>query len=343
MSAHGRLTRADKRPLFYFLLLLPSIMALPAFDREGIAFNLSGPFSLALAVMFFSTVKLTLVDLKRILIAVLAPIVGLGFLATYLTFSAESIRFTGASIRATSAGFGPNQVCAILGLGAFVAFLFLFVDRRHKSLRVLMIGCMIWLLAQAALTFSRGGVWTAIGAISVAIFYLFRNRRARAIFASTGAVLLLLTYFIVFPALEDFTGRTLGARFRSLETTGRDRIIKGDLLAFNENPLLGVGPDQSKTYHAIVFRASSAHTEYTRLLAEHGSLGLLALLTLLWISLQRFTTQSRPLTKAYNVSLTVWALLFMAHSAMRLVAPSLMFGLASAAIVFEGDHSARNP
>ncbi len=333
----GRLIKADKRPLIYFVLLLPSIMVMPAFDRVGIAFNLSGPFSLAVAAMFFSGVKLTQVNLRRVFVAVIAPIVGLGFLATYQTVAAEAIRFTGSSIRATSAGIGPNQVSSILGLGALVAFLYLFVDRQHKSLRVLMIGCTIWLLAQAALTFSRGGVWTAIGAIGVAIFYLLRNRKSRTIFVSTSTVIFLVGYFFVFPALEDFTGRTLGARFQSFESTGRDKIVKGDLLAFNENPLLGVGPGQSKAYHSILFRASSAHIEYTRLLAEHGSLGLLALLVLVSMSLKRFLGRSHAGNKAYIVSFTVWALLFMAHSAMRLVAPSIMFGLGAVTISTEAE------
>jgi O-antigen ligase len=312
-------------------------MVLPVFDRQGIAFNLSGPLSLAVATMFFSTLKLTPSQLKRILIAVLAPIIGVGFLATFLTITAESITFTGSSIKATSAGVGPNQMSSILGLGAFVAFLYLFIDRKHKALRILMIGCTIWLLAQAALTFARGGVWGALGAIGVAVFYLLRNRRARAVFVSVGTVIFIVGYFLVFPALEDFTESTLGLRFKSFEVTGREKIIQGDLLAFQEHPWLGVGPDQSKIYHSLYFRSSSAHTEYTRLLAEHGIMGMLALLTLVWMGLKRFSRRSDPASKAYSASFTVWALLFMLHSAMRLVAPSLMFGLAFSVFTVDSD------
>ena len=200
-----------------------------------------------------------------------------------------------------------------------------------------MVGSTIWLLAQAALTFSRGGFWAAIGAMAVATSYMLRNRRSRAIFISTGTVIFLVSYFLVLPALDDFTGNALRARYRNFETTGRDKIIRADLMTFREHPLLGVGPHQSKAYHSVLFRFSSAHTEYTRLLAEHGSLGLLALLTLLWMSLKRFLRRLPPTSKAYVLSFTVWALLFMFHSAMRLVAPSFIFGLGSATISLEAE------
>ncbi len=337
MVTRGGLAQADKRPMIYFFLLLPSILVLPVFDREGIAFNLSGPLSLAVATMFFSSVEVTSTQLKRIFIAVLGPTIGVGFLATYLTITAESIVFTGSSIRETSAGMGPNQVSSILGLGALVAFLYLFIDRKNKSLRGFMIGATIWLLAQAALTFSRGGVWAALGAIGVAVFYLLRNRRARTIFVSAGTVIFIVGYFLVFPALEDFTESTLGLRFKSFEVTGREKIIQGDLQAFREHPWLGVGPDQSKSYHSLYFRFSSAHTEYTRMLAEHGTLGVLALLILVWMGLKRFSRRSDPASRAYSVSFSVWALLFMLHAAMRLVAPSFMFGLASSVFTLESE------
>ena len=333
---YRRLFIADKRPLIYFALLLPSILVMPAFDRQMIAFNLTGPFSLAVATMFFSTVKLTQEQMKRILVALLAPVIGLGFMASYLTsLYEETIVFGGGSIKETAAGIPGNQVSSILGLGALAAFLYVLTDRRHKVLRLLMVGSMIWLMAQAALTFSRGGVWTGIGAIAVAVFYLVRDRRLRYLSISILAVVCLVSYFYVFPALEDFTKGTLSERFRSFDTTGRDSIAEGDLKAFEEHPVFGVGPDQSRAYHELFFGSASPHTEYSRLLAEHGSFGIVAMLILFWLALQRFFVKLPLQSKAYGVAFITWALLFMLHSAMRLVAPSFLFGLAFATLLSE--------
>ena len=71
------------------------------------------------------------------------------------------------------------------------------------------------------------------------------------------------------------------------------------------------------------------------MLAEHGSLGLLALFILLAMSLGRVWKSLPSLEKAYTVSFTAWALLTMLHSAMRLVAPPFAFGLASATMLSE--------
>jgi hypothetical protein len=333
---YRKLLVSDKRPLIYFLFLLPSILVLPVFDREAIAFNLTGPFALAVATMFFSTVKLTQEQMKRVFISLLAPIVGLGFVASYGTsVFRETIVFGGESIRETAAGFGPNQVSSILGLGALAAFLYVFIDREHKGLRLLMIGSMIWLMAQATLTFSRGGVWTGIGAISVASLYLLRNRKSRVLFILIMGSVFLVSNFYVFPALNRFTEDTVSDRFRSFEPTGRVSIVRSDLDAFMEHPIAGVGPDQSKPYHEKLFRYSSAHTEYSRMLAEHGSFGLVAMLILLWMALQRFISRLPSQNKAYTLAFITWALLFMTHAAMRLVAPSFVFGLASATLLLQ--------
>lgn len=366
---YGGLSRADKRPVFYFALLLPSIFLLPTFDREVITFNLAGPFALAAATMYFSTVSLSKDQLKRILIALLAPAVSLVFLASYGTLTSSYIEFASSSLFATSAGIGPNQVSTILGLGAFAALLYFFLDfQRARSdarnmgkspsihlqtsgesrkaslndsassetlLRYLLLMLSLWLMSQAMLTFSRGGVWTALIAIFVAGFYMLRNRRARTAFVFAGIFIFLLGYFVLFPALDEFAGGRLSARFMDLNTTGRLEIAKVDFQTFMENPFLGVGPGQSYTLHTLYWRSASAHTEYSRMLAEHGTLGLVALLILISIVGGRFFRRTSNIQKVFALSLTMWALVTMLHSATRLVAPAFTFGLAAATFLLD--------
>ena len=127
-------------------------------------------------------------------------------------------------------------------------------------------------------------------------------------------------------------------RLQSADLTGRDLIIEADLLAFQERPLLGLGPGQSYEYHAITFKPSSSHTEYTRLLAEHGSLGLIAIFVLLIISISRVIKKNQShLAKGILVSSTAWLLLYMIHAATRLAAPLFLFGLGATQLILNED------
>lgn len=325
---YRKLLRADKRPLLYFVLLLPSMLMLPLFDREEIAFSLAGPLALAVATMFFSTVSLNREQLRNLLLAVLAPTISLGVMAYLGILSISEIEFRAASLFTTSANIGPNQVSSILGLGALVAFLYMILENKHKKVRFLIILVVIWLLSQTVLTLSRGGFWTAIGASVAAAVFLIRDRRTRNIFLAVSVLMVLVINFLVYPALEQFTTGTLTARFSNFNPTGRLEIIRSDWVVFLEHPFLGVGPYQSKPYHALFFRTSNAHTEYSRMLAEHGSFGVLALAIMVWLVIGRIFAKRPVESKAFVVAFLVWALLFMAHSATRLVAPSFLFGLA---------------
>jgi O-antigen ligase len=109
--------------------------------------------------------------------------------------------------------------------------------------------------------------------------------------------------------------------------------MKADWVLFLENPILGVGPGQSFGAHVIAFRAAAAHTEYTRLIAEHGSFGVIAMLMLLWMAWRRFRRTETTTEKGIGLACMAWAVLYMGHSAMRLSAPALMFGLGSAMLV----------
>lgn len=327
---YQRLFQVVKWPVIFFVLLLPSVALLPTFDREIIAFNLSGPLSLAIATMYFSTVTLNQIQVKRLLLALFIPIIMVAFLATYSTFTAGEISFGRSSLAVTAGGYGPNQVSSILGLGALAGLLYVFIERRYRLLRLLLITGSLWMLAQAALTFSRGGMLTMIATLLIASLFILRESRSRITFIGGAVLLILIWSYLIFPGLNNFTGGALVNRITDLNLTGRDKIIQADLLAFRENPFAGVGIGQSPEYHALLFRRSAAHTEFTRWLAEHGLFGLLALVIFSIVVLRRLLIKQPPLTKALIFSFTLWSLLFMSHAAMRLAAPSFAFGLAAA-------------
>ena len=73
---------------------------------------------------------------------------------------------------------------------------------------------------------------------------------------------------------------------------------------------------------------AAAHTEYSRLLAEHGSAGALALLILLLILWKAYWRAPSAFARAWTASLAAWSLVEMGHAAMRIAAISFIFGLA---------------
>lgn len=320
-----------KTPAIYFFLLLPSILAMPEFDREDISFNLSGPFALALATFLLSRLSISPLVLRKTLTALTGPIVALAAVATFSTVTTEEIYFYASKI--ASGGLGQNQASSLFGLGSLIAFLYLSLLRRHNVL-YWVFGCVgLWCAAQAVLTFSRGGIATALGAAAAVAFYLSRDRRFRGAVVVRVILVALVASLFLIPVLDSFTGGALTDRFTSATLTGRDKIIRADLMAFRENPLFGLGPGQSYKFHARTFRASSSHTEYSRLLAEHGIFGLSALLLLLVMSWRWVHQQPDVKGKALSAALVTWALLYMFHAAMRMAVVSFLFALASTYLV----------
>ena len=87
-------------PAGYFLLLLPSaLLTWNALDlasaRRAISFNLSGPFALAVAALVRGSINVASVELKKLCLAVLAPVVSVWTLAVVGTRQAGEIAFGG--------------------------------------------------------------------------------------------------------------------------------------------------------------------------------------------------------------------------------------------------------
>jgi O-antigen ligase len=331
----SRSWKAPGLPLLYFLLLLPSVaVTLMKEDLSDARFiisgNMSGPLSLMMSAWFFSRVKLSRQQFRRLLLVLIGPTIGVAAIAASSTITASNINFGNESNFVTSGGFGPNQVSAALGLGALLALLYVLTDKGNWAFRALMIAVTIGLAAQSAMTFSRGGLYTAGGAAALGILYLSRDARARVKIILLGGLLFVIVTYFVLPRLDAFTDGALSARFENTSSTGRNAIAEADLRIWLENPVFGIGPGESKTEHALYYRKIATHTEYTRLLAEHGLFGLVAGLLLFVMAAQRFGHIGRMRnvsTKAMLAPMVVWALLYMIDKAMRLVAPSFTFGL----------------
>lgn len=320
-------------PGVYALLLVPSAILViwevgPRIARGYISFNLSGPLSLAVGVWFFSRLALPKRDIPLVLVALGAPTLCILSDAVSTMFGSANLTFRLASNFEASGGYGPNQVSSMLGLGALCLLLLFATTRAPAWFNGMVLAMCLALLTQAALTYSRGGVYTTVAAAAAAAFYLMRQGRMRKRLLIGGALAVALAFGAVVPWLVRLTEGTIASRFAETDVTGRDLLVKADLLTWGQNPLLGVGPGMAEQNRAILWRAMAAHTEWSRLLAEHGVLGLGAILCLLEMARRALSSHRSVLEKALSATLLVWGFLFMSHAGMRLAAPAFAIALA---------------
>ncbi len=340
--------KAKTAPYFIALLLLiPGIyLTITTFYfeidvRKKIMFNLLGEFALIFVSIFFYNREIYFNQIKKAFFYALGPI--LCILINVILFSPVDLRETIHSTNSnfdTSGGFGPNQMSVILGLGAFLTyFSLIFEESKSKLLRFILGVFFIVLVYRSLLTFSRGGTITFLLVFVVFnafVFYKF-NKTARL---KISFVLLLATvmgFGIWSYSLFQTNGfielryKNQDARGRIKESvlTGREYIIAQELELFKQNPVFGVGPGLGAEYRSRdtdSMEGVQAHSEITRLLAEHGVFGLVFLLILIFTPLIRFWNNKNYIHILLIPFLIFWGLTIN-HAATRIVAPSVIYAL----------------
>lgn len=314
----------------YLLLLLPSAVITvldesPDRARQLLSANLSGPVALALCVLFFSQMATSPQALRRVLWWMTGPVVGIAVIAGVGILSATDISYGQASNSLASGGFGPNQVAAALSLGALACLAIVILAGGRE--RLLAAVLLLPLLVLSVLTFSRGGLANfAIPAALVGLRSLGRLRSVLALLA--GALLLFVVVSgVIVPRLDRFTQGQFEKRYGDLDVSDRSEFARGDIEVWRQHRLFGVGPGVSSELRGTEGQPFAAHTEYTRLLAEHGILGLGALVCLAAIVATSFIGAGSSRGRALVLLLAGWSLVEMSHSAMRLVAVAFVFGL----------------
>jgi hypothetical protein len=318
-------------PVLFFLLLTLSIpltvngLSLSE-ARDQISFNLSGPLCLAVSVAFFSQVSLSPQDRHPLVWLLVGPLIGIGSITAFSTITAEELIFTSESNFLTSGGFGPNQVSAILSLGTLLLIL-LAIQSRKDRLFSLPIG--LALLTLSVLTFSRGGLYNVGVALIAAGIFIMRDNRLRSSFFVILIPALLIGSYWIYPRLQQFTSGMVTERFTDLNPTLRFEIMQAEVHTFLRNPLLGTGPGMGKfeRYRELGFMVAS-HTEYTRIIAEHGIPGIIAIILMFSMAIRGLFRLPAGANQAWCIALIAWSCTEMTHAAMRIAAIGFIFGLA---------------
>ncbi|MBS1772961.1 MAG: O-antigen ligase family protein [Bacteroidetes bacterium] len=328
------------------MCLLPScIVAFGAFVFEDWVMNLLGILELSIIMIFSARERWPIEKFCRVLQFGLMPVIPVLAYLVLKTPDFAKIDFRLSSNFKTSGDFGSNQVSTILGLGMVLTMVLLILRKPLFRLKWLNYILLCVLLFRGFLTFSRGGVLSAIIGVLIALIPIALSS-LRSFLKYTIVTLVFggLAVF-VFMKVNEVTGNQLLLRYQG-ETVGtlsgtkqrtlntmtsyRLELAETDWLMFKDNPVFGVGPGASKDLRERYgFQAIASHTEYTRLLSEHGLGGLVVIFMMVlfpvwWISRQKYT-----LWRAAIGSLFVFALLTSLHSAMRTNTTVVCFVLAS--------------
>lgn len=316
--------------------------------RKKIMFNLLGPFSLVIASLYTYNKQISLKRLNEILFIATGPLVSiLTLIIVFTPTNKEELFANTTSNFATSGGFGPNQMSVILGLGIFLFFIQFFFNSKDKVFSYISLFLLFLFAYRGLITFSRGGMLTALAMVLIFCYTVFKllNRQARSKFIGVFSLLLILAIGAWFYSSYQ-TGGMIDKRYnnqdalgRAKETkmSGREDIMESDLKFFEENPIFGVGPGIGGMMRGEDgLQGVQAHSEPTRLLAEHGSLGLIILLMLVFVPLLKYF-RFRHYHHIYFFPFLIFWGLTINHAATRIVAPGVLYALTLLNVYIQND------
>ncbi|WP_026753207.1 O-antigen ligase [Sediminibacter sp. Hel_I_10] len=326
----------------YLMFLVPSIFVASttlSFDanfRTNIAFVLSGPVCLGLAALFCYDKKVSFDQLSQILLFMVLPIISHAIYIFFYVPDLRDVLSSTASNRAASGGWGANQVSAILGLGMFVMAIRVFTKSPTVGLKVLNIIILMLLSFRAIVTFSRGGVLTAIIAIIVFLTYYFgrvSSRKKNEVISILALVLIGLS--ITWVISNNQTNGLINLRYENRDhlgrekeslSTGRGELFQEELEGFIASPFFGIGSSRAKDQRIeIDGQGVTSHSEVSRTLAEHGIFGVVILIILIFKPL---AIRSRNKQNYFFYAFMVFWFLTINHMSMRIAMPAFIYALA---------------
>ncbi|MBF7090604.1 O-antigen ligase family protein [Flavobacterium sp. ALJ2] len=332
---------------FFLILLIPSILVTATTDilsvdvKKALFFNLSGPFCLAFCAIYNLNRNISFSELQNIVLVMGLPIVSTTAYLFLYNPSVQSVITGTQSNFETSGGFGPNQVSTVLGLGMFVFFTQLILFSKSKKMLILNGILLLVISYRAIVTFSRGGVITGVVMIAILLLllYLHSSREIKGKLAMVFVITAVMgvgiwTYTSMQTAgliEKRYANQDAAGRVKKDRLGGREVIIEFELKTFLDNPILGVGAGLGKEYRKKVFGVDVAsHNEITRMISEHGVLGIVGLLILF---IMPFVMYYNNRSNLYFLSFYAFWLLTINHAAMRTAAPAFVYALTLITII----------
>jgi len=326
----------------YLILLLPGvIIATETLNmqtdlRKAIAFNISGPACLGIASLYCYNRKISLSQLNGILLAAALPVLSTTIYLILYTPDLKEVLVGTGSNAATSGGFGPNQVATLLGMGMFVFFSRLLLESKTKLMFIINLIILFNITYRGLVTFSRGGMLTGFIMIIILLAYLFLKTKSYGRFnLSRILIFMSIAFFMTWGYTSNQTGGLIDKRYANKDAagrvkesnlSGREDIWNSEMDDFLDHPVFGVGVGKAleireeKSGGNII----ASHSEISRTLAEHGMMGIIALLIVLFTPIFLFLNNQQHV---YMFCFILFWLLTINHAAMRIAAPAFVYSL----------------
>jgi O-antigen ligase len=257
------------------------------------------------------------------------------YLILYTPDLKEVLVGTGSNF-ATSGGFGPNQVATVLGMGMFVFFSRLLLESKTKLMFIINLIILFNITYRGLVTFSRGGMLTGFIMIIILLAYLFLKTKNYGRFNLYRILIFMsIAFFIIWGYTSIKTGGLIDKRYANKDAagrvkesklSGREDIWNSEIDDFLDHPVFGVGVGKAleirkeKSGGLII----ASHSEISRTLAEHGMMGIIALLIVLFTPIFLFLDNQQHI---YMFCFILFWLLTINHAAMRIAAPAFIYSL----------------
>ncbi len=338
--------RINVLSLTYFACLLPAIGIMPEVPlsslRRMISGNLSGPLCLFISFLYFRNRNFSHNNITNVFKCLSFPIISLIGLIFIRAPSIENISFSSEANFQLSAGFGPNQVSTVLGLPLIIVALSKIFNLKFFSKPIFDYAFVSISLGLALLTFARGGVMAPV--ITFIFLYIISGRIKSYRFNYKEIFYLVLVIVGLVYFSSSFTKGMIDKRYSNLTSlvnpeqgtiSGRAKIMAIDFEIFRNNLLMGVGPGGGHAERLMYGygKAVASHSEFTRMLAEHGLFGLISLISILLLFYNEYRKRV-DYNRIFLAGMSMFAILTMFHSAFRIALPGFIYGLSYVVLTF---------
>jgi hypothetical protein len=225
-----------------------------------------------------------------------------------------------------------------MGLAFFLSLIPFFFINKYRTKWMSYIAPAAFLIL-GLLSFSRGGMITAvIGLLVISFGNIVSGKLNYLIYLLLFLVISIPVGFYINGVTDgnlllryqgETRGTLVGSKEKTLDTytTGRVSIFLGDWETFKNNWLFGVETGQSQHYREET-ELQQSHVELSRVLSEHGLIGLIAFIILVQNGFHRFKKSAESKQMKY-LMFAIWTIGFATtwHGATRTILPFVFMSI----------------
>jgi len=306
--------------------------------RKQFLFDMSGPIALTFLLVYMKDRSIDKEIFHTMLRFGFYPILSM---AVYSLIKAPfgTYEFGFSSSGFMSAGYSATQTAPAFVFGAIMLILANIQGKpifNTAKIDYFFIGLFIF---QALLTFSRGAILALVGALLLAGLWSYGSKSVARFLLQRKSIyytFLLLLLFIVGNLISDaklyqrYLNRDYeGNQIKEDYTTHRLSIASADMKIFWRHPVFGVGIGEAKylrgQYGGLSMAAS--HNEITRVLAEHGIVGLFCLIYIFVLFLVHVNDFHDAKVRFLKSVCALYFVLYITQGAFRIAFPAFLYGL----------------